>query len=138
MLPDNSCLSRFLSPSCFYCMRAKLCLLYLSTTFVKPSGGSYLECKNTELLSGWQSIANIYEMLEELICLCLCSRSMHNDYPDLSVYFQEHSGSYSVLNVLTSLIHYEANPAKKETYSFIQHTCTKGDVWQPQITVKGK
>lgn len=91
----ESCLFRFLSPSCFYSTVCGQSCAYLSRAFVKSLGNSYLECKNTELeiRQRQRSLATIYKMLETLICISWCSSSLPVQCPDLLVYFQGHSVS---------------------------------------------
>ena len=72
----KSCLCRFLSPSCFYCMWAKLGIQYLSRALVKSFDSRYLEHKNTglSLQHRLQTMENTYKVLEKAISmqvLCL-------------------------------------------------------------------
>ena len=133
----ESCLSRFLSPSCFCHMRAKLCLLYLSRTLVKSFGSPYLECKKKPYNFYCDKDCRPRQIsIKMLICICLCSSSVLVKCPDISVYSPGHCGSY--FRGWTVLIFYSSTTTLvgttcRKKYCLIQNAC-----WQLQMDAKDK
>jgi len=116
----ESCLFRFFFPSCFYSAWIKLCLLYLSRAFVKSLDVLYLECKSRSLIlsqTHW-TLQTSMKYQTSWTALVLCSSSVPVDYLDLSVNFQEHSGSVGSTQLWfqSKTHHWLTNRSKKRLF----------------------